>query len=48
LSVLQIDVQIDIKTAKAFTLFVNIQSQFWLLSNFLQEVTQITMQWHWW
>jgi len=27
---------------------VNIQSRFWLLSNFLQEVMQITMQWHSW
>jgi len=38
--------QLNIKIAKLMHSLVNIQIRFWLLSNFLQEVTEITMQWH--
>jgi len=47
LSILQIDVQPNIKMKKLLH-SVNIHSRFWLLSNFLQEVTRITMRWPWW
>jgi len=47
LSILQINVQLSIEIAKAFAVSVNIHSRFRLINKFLQEVTQITMQWHW-
>jgi len=33
------DMQHNIKIAKAFALSVNIQSRFWLICNFLQDIT---------
>jgi len=40
--------QCNIEIEKPFVLSVNIQSRLQLLSNFLQEDTQITMWWPWW
>jgi len=34
----------NVKIAQAFAL--SIQSKLWLLSNFLQDVTQINLWWH--